>query len=71
MGIIKRIVSVAGWEHFRLVPFIGLVSLFSLGCYLDRDEVEAMTLFRDKSALYGRERKPNEPPSWPSKESLH
>ncbi|KAG7211163.1 hypothetical protein KM043_010487 [Ampulex compressa] len=32
---------------------------------LDNMEAERMTYFRDKSALYGRELAPGEPPSWP------
>ncbi|KAH0946486.1 hypothetical protein HN011_011747 [Eciton burchellii] len=38
---------------------------FCLGHKIDLMETERMTLFRDKSALYGRELKPGEPPSWP------
>jgi len=36
-----------------------------IGHKLDKMESERMTTFRDKSALYGRELKPGEPPSWP------
>jgi len=38
---------------------------FCLGHKIDLMETERMSLFRDKSALYGRELKPGEPPSWP------
>ncbi|EFN83820.1 NADH dehydrogenase [ubiquinone] 1 beta subcomplex subunit 1, partial [Harpegnathos saltator] len=38
---------------------------FFLGYKFDRLETERMTMFRDKSALYGREMKPGESPSWP------
>lgn len=43
------------------VPFIG----YAIGWFLDRKETERMTLFRDKSALYGRQLQPGEQPSWP------
>lgn len=49
---------------------IALASLgvigFAFGAFLDRKETERMTLFRDKSALYGRVLKEGEPPSWPT-----
>lgn len=38
---------------------------FFLGWQMDRSEVLRMTRFRDKSALYGRELKEGEAPSWP------
>lgn len=38
---------------------------FLIGYKLDLMETERMTMFRDKSALYGRELKPGEPPTWP------
>nr|CAH7724018.1 unnamed protein product [Callosobruchus chinensis] len=44
-----------------IVPAIG----YAIGWYLDRKETERMTLFRDKSALYGRVLKEGEKPSWP------
>ncbi|XP_044254547.1 NADH dehydrogenase [ubiquinone] 1 beta subcomplex subunit 1 [Tribolium madens] len=43
------------------LPVIG----FGFGWFLDRKETERLTLFRDKSALYGRVLKEGEPPSWP------
>ncbi|CAH1105481.1 unnamed protein product [Psylliodes chrysocephalus] len=38
---------------------------FAFGWYLDRKETERLTIFRDKSALYGRVLKEGEAPSWP------
>lgn len=35
------------------------------GHWFDRQEDLRMTKFRDRSALYGRELKPGEKPSWP------
>lgn len=40
----------------------------AIGCYYDRHDTQRMIMFRDKSALYGRELKEGEPPSWPSRE---
>ncbi|KAL0118330.1 hypothetical protein PUN28_009165 [Cardiocondyla obscurior] len=44
-----------------IFPFTG----FMIGRKLDSLETERLSGFRDKSALYGRELKPGEPPSWP------
>ncbi|XP_025996049.1 NADH dehydrogenase [ubiquinone] 1 beta subcomplex subunit 1 [Solenopsis invicta] len=51
------------WKMYwtLIFPFAG----FMIGYKLERMETERMTMFRDKSALYGRELKPGEPPSWP------
>jgi NADH dehydrogenase (ubiquinone) 1 beta subcomplex subunit 1 len=46
---------------FAAIPMGG----FMLGWWLDRKETERMVRFRDKSALFGRELKPGEKPSWP------
>uniref|UniRef100_A0AAG5DC25 NADH dehydrogenase [ubiquinone] 1 beta subcomplex subunit 1 n=1 Tax=Anopheles atroparvus TaxID=41427 RepID=A0AAG5DC25_ANOAO len=46
---------------WSVVPLFG----FSLGWFLDSKETERMTMFRDKSALYGRVLKEGEKPSWP------
>ncbi|XP_055843441.1 NADH dehydrogenase [ubiquinone] 1 beta subcomplex subunit 1 [Episyrphus balteatus] len=47
------------WVWISL-PLLGGV----IGTYLDNLETERMTMFRDKSALYGRKLKPGEAPSW-------
>lgn len=44
-----------------IFPLVG----YGLGWYLDRMETERLTLFRDKSALYGRVLKEGEQPTWP------
>ncbi|KYN34095.1 NADH dehydrogenase [ubiquinone] 1 beta subcomplex subunit 1 [Trachymyrmex septentrionalis] len=51
------------WKMYwtLIFPFAG----FMIGHKIDKMETERMTTFRDKSALYGRELKPGEPPSWP------
>lgn len=46
---------------FMIIPFSG----FFIGKYFEDKETERMTRFRDKSALYGRERAPGEKPTWP------
>ncbi|XP_037920832.1 NADH dehydrogenase [ubiquinone] 1 beta subcomplex subunit 1 [Hermetia illucens] len=42
------------------LPMLG----FTIGWYLDNKETQRMTMFRDKSALYGRALKEGEAPSW-------
>ncbi|KAI4482886.1 hypothetical protein M0804_008739 [Polistes exclamans] len=41
------------------------ISGFIFGSILDHYDNLRLTKFRDKSALYGRELAPGEPPSWP------
>ncbi|XP_032677280.1 NADH dehydrogenase [ubiquinone] 1 beta subcomplex subunit 1 [Odontomachus brunneus] len=41
------------------------ITFYYVGHKIDLMETERMSMFRDKSALYGRELKPGEPPSWP------
>ncbi|XP_058455924.1 NADH dehydrogenase [ubiquinone] 1 beta subcomplex subunit 1 [Malaya genurostris] len=53
-GITKQYVLV-------FIPLAG----FGFGWFLDCKETERMTMFRDKSALYGRILKEGEKPSWP------
>lgn len=43
------------------VPMIG----FTIGAYFDFIESNRMVMFRDKSALYGRQLNDGEAPSWP------
>lgn len=47
--------------QWGIFPVIG----YAAGWFLDRKETERLTLFRDKSALYGRKLREGEPPSWP------
>lgn len=50
----------------RGYPLLALPILgYYIGWYIDRKETERMTLFRDKSALYGRVLAEGEQPSWP------
>lgn len=51
------------WNYFVYAIPIGAGALF--GKYLDDMETERMTLFRDKSALYGGMVREGEKPSWP------
>jgi len=52
---------------FQRKSLIALIpmALFGVGWKLDRMEVERLSLFRDKSALFGREHGPDYKPSWP------
>lgn len=47
--------------QWSILPFTG----FMIGWWLDNKETERHTLFRDKSALYGRVLDEGEKPSWP------
>lgn len=53
------------WIKFYGTTFGLFGVVFSIGAFLDRMEAERMTRFRDKSALFGRQLAPGEPPSWP------
>ncbi|XP_017794263.1 PREDICTED: NADH dehydrogenase [ubiquinone] 1 beta subcomplex subunit 1 [Habropoda laboriosa] len=50
--------------QYALVLILG-PSAWYIGKQLDKKITLRMTRFRDKSALYGRELQPGEPPSWP------
>lgn len=43
-----------------LIPIIG----FYVGHRIDQMEIQRMTVFRDSSALFGREKGPDYKPSW-------
>lgn len=47
--------------YWAIIPATG----YGIGWFLDKKETERLSLFRDKSALYGRELKEGEQPSWP------
>lgn len=51
------------WDYIIVAIPISLGTLF--GKFLDDKETERMTLFRDKSALYGGMVQTSEKPSWP------
>ncbi|XP_051175466.1 uncharacterized protein LOC127290737 [Leptopilina boulardi] len=52
------------WIKFYAILFGTFGTTLTAGIYLDRNETERMSRFRDKSALYGRTLAPGEPPSW-------
>lgn len=41
------------------------LSFYFFGKWVAYKEDATLTMFRDKSALYGKEKAPGEPPSWP------
>ncbi|XP_076622497.1 NADH dehydrogenase [ubiquinone] 1 beta subcomplex subunit 1 [Colletes latitarsis] len=49
--------------YCHVILVVGSATAF--GWWMDRLESERLTLYRDKSALFGRELKPGEAPSWP------
>lgn len=51
------------WDY--LIVAVPIAAGFFFGKFLDDKETERMTLFRDKSALYGGMIKEGEKPSWP------
>jgi len=51
------------FDYFLVAIPIAAGTLF--GKFLDDQETERMTLFRDRSALYGGMVKQGEKPSWP------
>lgn len=55
----------AGLTRAYLNLFVCMTAGYSLGWVVNRLETERLTSYRDKSALFGRELKPGEPPSWP------
>lgn len=65
-NIVQRLFGFTGFGQRHIagigIPFIG----FLFGGYLDYQENLRLTMFRDRSALYGRELKHGEPPSWPT-----
>lgn len=54
-------------QTFWGIVVIGTASI--AGAYLERQEINRMRRFRDKSALYGSEKGPDDEPSWGDKES--
>ena len=47
---------------------LGFAICVPLGSYLERQEHNRMSRFRDKSALFGKEKGPDDEPSWGDKE---
>ena len=50
-------------QRKHAVVFIPIIS-FMIGWKIDNIEYERLTLFRDRSALFGREHGPDYKPSW-------
>jgi len=50
-------------QRKNAVVFIPIIS-FMIGWKIDNIEYERLTLFRDRSALFGREHGPDYKPSW-------
>lgn len=67
-NIIQRIFRVTGLEKGYGRIFLLTGTAYLAGCYWDRHDTNRMIIYRDKSALFGRELKEGEHPSWPSRE---
>lgn len=61
MSLTKIIGNSPKYYIAAILPAVGMY----IGWFFDRKETERMVRFRDKSALYGRELKPGEKPTWP------
>lgn len=55
-----------GFGHIFATIFVG----FAIGQVVDRSDTNSMSFYRDRSALYGRNLKEGEAPSWPTKENF-
>ena len=54
---------------YQAVISVGIVVVgVTAGYYFERQEFNRMTRFRDKSALFGKQLGPDDPPSWGDKE---
>ncbi len=47
------------WACFSLVT-----AVFGIGHYLEQVQLDRMSKFRDKSAMFGKDLGPDDPPSW-------
>lgn len=57
-------VNIFGFQRGMPMFFLPAVIGYFIGKYIDDKEIERSTLFRDKSKLFGGNRKPGDPPSW-------
>ena len=73
---IRTALNMRNIHHIEQLPYkfqipyaIGvLVFSVTLGNYIDKQDMYRQTRFRDKSALYGKEKGPDDPPSWGEKD---
>lgn len=66
-NIFQRIFRVTGLEKHYGKEFLMFAIAIAAGTYWDRYDTNRMIIYRDKSALFGRELEEGEPPSWPSR----
>lgn len=67
MNPLSGLIYITGMKNYGKY-FCMVATGFALGCYYDRHDTNRMIIYRDKSALYGKELKEGELPSWPSRE---
>lgn len=56
------------FKSFYVRHYVGMSGIMFCGLItyvLQKRDSELMTIYRDKSALFGKELRPGEPPSWP------
>lgn len=69
LNAIQRALRFTGLEHGFGHMFAAIFVGFTIGQIIDRSDTSSMTFYRDRSALYGRNLKEGEAPSWPTKEN--
>ena len=69
MGINPRNIQYITPPSYRVQALVLTICLSGayFGHYLEKQEVNRMTRFRDKSALYGGNKGPDDEPSWGDK----
>jgi hypothetical protein len=70
MGINPRTINYVQGPSKAALAFSVAICFFSIGLghFLEKQEANRMTRFRDKSALYGGRKGPDDEPSWGDKE---
>merc|ERR1719458_1689960 len=64
LGLVRGAARIVGLDEVDASNAPGI----PLGLYLEHQDINRMTRFRDKSALFGKEKGPDEEPSWGDKE---
>lgn len=70
LNAFQRAIQFTGMEKGFGHIFAIVAAGFAVGAVVDRSDTNSMTFYRDRSALYGRELKDGERPSWPTKENF-
>lgn len=71
LNAFQRAIRFTGMEKGFGSIFGCVIAGFILGGIVDRSDTNSMVIWRDRSALYGRELKEGEEPSWPTKDVFY